>query len=250
MGRLSGKAAIVTGGGRGLGRAIALALAGDGAAVTVAGRTRADLEAVAGEIVKLGHHARAVPTDVTDESAVQALIDRVLGEHGRIDILINNAGSILRKPTLEASAGEWREIVDVNLTGTYLCAVAAGRHMVRAGAGKIVNLASIAGARGRAGMAAYCASKAGVINLTRALAVEWAPHGVHVNAIAPGQFDTEMGAPVLSDRKARADLLAKIPLHRIGQPAEIGPLAVFLSSGESDMITGEVIFIDAGVNAG
>ena len=127
--------------------------------------------------------------------------------------------------------------------------MAAARHMVAARSGKIINIASIAGARGRAAMAAYCASKGGVISLTRALAVEWAPHGVYVNAIAPGQFDTEMGAPILTEPALKADLLARIPLRRIGQPHEIGPLAVFLASSDSDMMTGEVIFMDAGVNA-
>ncbi len=249
MGRLDGRVAIVTGGGRGLGRAIALAFAAEGARVAVAGRSARDLHAVVAEVEKLGASALAVTTDVTDETSVRALVDGVVARLGRVDVLVNNAGAIIRKPTLDATAAEWREVLDVNLTGTYLCAVAAGRHMVAAGSGKIINMASIAGTRGRAAMAAYCAAKAGVINLTRALAVEWGPHGVHVNAIAPGQFDTEMGAPIVRNPTVKAELVARLPLRRIGVPEEIGPLAVFLASRESDMITGEVVFIDAGANA-
>ncbi|OGA35445.1 MAG: hypothetical protein A3G80_15315 [Betaproteobacteria bacterium RIFCSPLOWO2_12_FULL_62_13b] len=249
MGRLDQKVAIVTGGGRGLGRAMAVALATEGATVTVAGRTAAALQEVVQAVKQLGQEAWAVPTDVAEESSVNALIDGVVARYGRLDILVNNAGAILRKPTLEATATEWRQVIDVNLTGTYFSAVAAGRHMVRARRGKIINVSSVAGAGGRAGMAAYCASKAGVMNLTRALAIEWAPHGVYVNAIAPGQFDTEMGAPILSNPTLREELLAKIPLRRIGQPHEIGPLVVFLASEESNMMTGEIVYIDAGLNA-
>ncbi len=249
MGRLDHKVAIVTGGGRGLGRAMALALAAEGAQVTVAGRTTAALQETTQAIKQLGREAWAVTMDVADESGVNALVDGVVGRHGRLDVLVNNAGAILRKPTLEATAAEWRQVLEVNLTGTYFCAVAAGRHMVRARSGKIINVASVAGAGGRAGMAAYCASKAGVMNLTRALAIEWAPHGVYVNAIAPGQFDTEMGAPILSNPVLRDELLAKIPLRKIGQPREIGPLVVFLASEDSNMMTGEVVYIDAGLNA-
>lgn len=249
MGRLEGKVAIVTGGGRGLGRAMALALANEGARVTVAGRTKLALEEVVESIGKFRREARAVAMDVSDESSVNALIEGVVARYDRLDILVNNAGVILRRPTLESTAAEWKQVIDINLTGTYLCAVAAGRYMVASRSGKIINIASVAGAGGRAGLAAYCASKAGVMNLTRALALEWATYGVYVNAIAPGQFNTEMGAPILSNPALKEELLAKIPLHRIGQPHEIGPLVVFLASDESNMITGEIIFIDAGVNA-
>ncbi len=249
MTRLTGKIAIVTGGGRGLGRAMALALAGEGATVVVAGRVSGALQDVVRAIEALGSSASAIATDVTDESSVNVLVDDVVRRYGAIDILINNAGVIVRKPTLETTAAEWRHVLDVNLTGAYLCCVAAGRYMVPAKSGKIINLASTVGTRGRAEMAAYCASKAGIINLTRALAVEWAGAGVYVNAIAPGQFDTDMGAPILSSPSLRENTIARIPLHRIGRPDEIGPLVVFLASSDSDMVTGETIFIDAGVNA-
>lgn len=249
MSRLSDKIAIVTGGGRGLGRAIAVALAGEGATVVVAGRARSVLADVVDEIRAQGGAAAAIVTDVTNDASVATLFDDVVGRHGRVDVLVNNAGLIVRKPALETTLAEWRSVVDANLTGTFLCCLAAARHMVPAKSGKIINLGSTAGARGRAGMAAYCASKAGVMNLTRALAVEWAPQGVYVNAICPGQFDTDMGAPVLATPAEREAVLARVPLRRIGRPEEIGPLAVFLASSDSDMVTGETIFVDGGVNA-
>lgn len=249
MGRLEGRVAIVTGGGRGLGRAIALALAAEGASVTVAGRTGRGLDDVVREIERRGGRGQAAQADVRDAASVAALVEGTHARGGRLDVLVNNAGVILRKPTLEVTLEEWREVMEANVTGAFLCSVAAARHMMRAGSGKIINLSSVAAVRGRPAMAAYCAAKAAVINLTRALAIEWAPHNIHVNAIAPGQFDTEMGRPVLADPARRAEVIARVPLRRIGQPEEIGPLAVFLASSESDMITGEVVFIDGGASA-
>jgi 2-deoxy-D-gluconate 3-dehydrogenase len=247
--RLEGKVAIVTGGGRGLGRAISLALAEQGASVELAGRSLEPLAETVSAIQATKGKAVAHQCDVTEESNINDLVDLVVGKHGRIDILINNAGTIVRRPAIETTSEEWRRTVDINLGGTWFACVAAGRRMLAARSGKIVNIASTAGAGGRAGMAAYCATKAGVINLTRALAVEWAPQGVYVNAIAPGQFDTDMGASVLATPALREQVLQRIPLRRIGQPKDIGPLAVFLSSGDSDMVTGEVVFVDGGVNA-
>lgn len=249
MERLAGKVAIVTGGGRGLGRAMALALSREGATVVVAGRAKAALDVVVEEMRAFGQPGWAMTADVTDESSVNRLVDEVVRRHAALDILVNNAGAIVRKPALETTALEWRNVLEVNLTGVYLCCVAAARHMLTTKSGKIINVASTAGARGRPGMAAYCASKAGAINLTRALAVEWAGYGIYVNAIAPGQFDTDMGAPLLSNPALRDEIVARVPLHRIGRPDEIGPLVVFLASSDSDMVTGETIFIDAGVNA-
>jgi NAD(P)-dependent dehydrogenase (short-subunit alcohol dehydrogenase family) len=247
--RLEGRIAVVTGGGRGLGRAICLALAAEGASVVVVGRSSGPLQEVAAAIAKAGGKAQAVASDVGNEASVNALFEQVVAEHGGVDVLVNSAGTIVRRPAVETSAAEWQQTIDTNLSGAWFCCVAAGRRMLAAGRGKIINIASTAGAGGRAGMAAYCASKAGVINLTRALAIEWAAGGVYVNAIAPGQFETDMGAPVLASQAMREEVLNRIPLRRIGQPRDIGPLAVFLASADSDMVTGEIVFIDGGVNA-
>jgi len=248
--RLEGRIAVVTGGGRGLGRAICMALAAEGATLVVVGRSSGPISEVASSIVAAGGKAaEAIATDVGTEASVNALFEQVVARHGRIDVLVNSAGTIVRRPAVETTAVEWQQTIDTNLSGVWYCCVAAGRRMLAARRGKIINIASTAGAGGRAGMAAYCASKAGVINLTRALAVEWAPNGVYVNAIAPGQFETDMGAPVLASPAMREEVLNRIPLRRIGEPRDIGPLAVFLASGDSDMVTGEVVFIDGGVNA-
>jgi len=247
--RLVGKVAIVTGGGRGLGRAISIALAEQGASVVLAGRSPEPLNETASFIRSKKGTAEARPCDVSEEAGMNALVDHVVDKHGRLDILVNNAGTIVRQLAIETTPEEWRRTIDTNLSGTWFACIAAGKKMLAAGGGKIVNIASTAGAGGRAGMAGYCASKAGVINLTRALAVEWAPQGVYVNAIAPGQFDTDMGASVLATPELRQQILQRVPLRRIGQPADIGPLAVFLASSDSDMVTGEIVFIDGGVNA-
>jgi len=247
--RLAGKVAIITGGGRGLGRAISIALAEQGVSVVLAGRSLEPLDETVSTILSKKGRAVARPCDVSEESGINALVDQVFDEHGRLDILVNNAGTIVRKPAVETTPEDWRGTVDTNLSGTWFACVAAGKKMLAAGSGKIINIASTAGAGGRAGMAAYCASKAGVINLTRALAVEWGPQGVYVNAIAPGQFETDMGASVLATPELRQQVLQRVPLRRIGQPADIGPLAVFLASSDSDMVTGEIVFIDGGVNA-
>lgn len=247
--RLEGRIAVVTGGGRGLGRAMCLALAGEGATVIVVGRSSGPIEEVAAAIARAGGRGQAIATDVGKEASVNALFDRVVAAHGRVDVLVNNAGTIVRRPAVETTAAEWQQTIDTNLSGVWFCCVAAGRRMLAAGRGKIINIASTAGAGGRAGMAAYCASKAGVINLTRALAIEWAPSGVYVNGIAPGQFETDMGAPVLANQAMRDELVNRIPLRRIGQPQDIGPLTVYLASADSDMVTGEIVFIDGGVNA-
>jgi NAD(P)-dependent dehydrogenase (short-subunit alcohol dehydrogenase family) len=246
---LAGRAAIVTGGGQGVGRGIALALAEAGADVVVAGRTAARLEAVAAEIRELGRRGVALTTDVTRPGDPDRLVEEAVSTLGRLDVLVNNSGVMHMAPALETSDEDFDRVVRTNLGGTFACARAAARHYVGAGGGKVVNVASNLGLMGRAQFAAYCASKAAVINLTRALAVEWARYGVQVNAIAPGYVETDMNAELRADPERTQRVLRSVPARRMSRPEEIGPLVVYLASAASDFITGETLVIDGGETA-
>jgi NAD(P)-dependent dehydrogenase (short-subunit alcohol dehydrogenase family) len=246
---LSDRVAVVTGGSRGLGRGIALALAAAGAHVAPLSRTAADVEAVAGEIRSLGRRALAVTADVTDEASVQAMVQRVLEEFGRIDILVNSAGIVSIKPTVEFPVEEWQQIMDVNLRGTFLCCKEAGKVMLAQGRGKIINMSSVRGLQGRANDPAYPASKGAVNLLTKSLAIEWAPQGINVNAIAPTFIRTDLNAFLLDDPATRDWVLSRIPMGRVGEIPDIFGLAVFLASPASDFITGQTIYLDGGWTA-
>jgi NAD(P)-dependent dehydrogenase (short-subunit alcohol dehydrogenase family) len=248
--RLDGKAAIVTGASRGLGRAMALALAGAGADVALASRSVPELEETAREVEKLGGRALVVPTDVTVYSQVEALVERAAQGFGRLDIVVNNSGIALAVPVAEMAPEDFRRTVEVNLVGVFNgCRAAAGR-LIAQKSGKIVNLASVLGAAGLSGYAAYSASKGGVIALTRALAVEWARYDIQVNAIAPGWFITDMNSRAFDDPKVRDRLLRDVPARRTGRIEEIGPLVVYLASPASDYMTGQTVFLDGGHSAG
>jgi len=246
---LSGKVALITGAGKGLGEQMALALAEAGADMALAGRNMKNLESVADRVRKMGRRAVTIKADVRRKAEVTRMVKRAAHVLKRIDILVNNAGIMHRVPTAESSLQSWKESIETNLTGPFLCMKACFSIMARQGGGTIINLSSVAGLVGRPNAAAYCASKAGVANLTRALALEWAPYGIRVNAIAPGQFETDMGAPLLKDKKALRAFLKNVPLRRIGNPREIGPLAVLLASDASAFITGAIISIDGGTTA-
>ncbi len=243
---LAGRVAIVTGAGRGIGRAIALALAAAGADVSLAGRTERELALVADEVAALGREALAVPTDVTDADQVEALVERTGRDLGRLDILVNNAGVLLVRPLLETTDAEWDAVLDTNLRATFLCSRSAGRVLTEQGSGKIIDVASHVGIVGMASVASYCASKGAVIQLTKALAVEWDPFGVQVNAIAPGYIETDMNAELRARPGELDRALRLIPARRMGRPEELGPLAVLLASPASDFMTGETIVIDGG----
>lgn len=245
---LADRVAIVTGGGRGLGKVMALALAEAGADVAVAARTEEEIGTTASEISRLGRRAFPVVTDVTVYSRVEAMAKEVVAGLGRIDVLVNNAAVIMRKPLLETTEEEWQQVIQTNLTGTFFCCKAVAPFMVKQGGGKIINLTSAGGISGRPYFAGYCASKGGVILLTKTLALEWAKYCITVNAIAPGYFKTAL---VASDYEKAAEkkLIDRIPLGRPGRPEEIGPLIVYLASSASDYITGETIVIDGGVLA-
>lgn len=247
--RLDGKVAVVTGAGRGLGRAIARALAEAGADVALGARTASDLADTARLVEAAGRRALAVPTDVTDETQVEEFAAAVVEAFGGVDVLVNNAGTVVVKPLADLEVAEWRRVIDTNLTGTFLCARAFGPHMIARQKGRVINIASVSGLVGEPLLTAYAASKGGVVNLTRALAAEWAKHGVTVNAIAPGYFDTAMTSQGLDDPEVAVRLIKRIPLRRVGEPDEIGPLAVYLASDASAYITGEIVVIDGGWHA-
>jgi len=249
MNQLVDRRAIVTGASRGLGRAMALALAEAGADVALASRSVAELEETARAIEKLGRRALVVPTDVTVYAQVEALVERAAAILGRLDILVNNSGIAAIVPVAEMPPEEFRRTVEVNLVGAFNgCRAAAGR-LIAQKSGKIVNLASVLGASGLPGYAAYSASKGGVMALTRALAVEWARYNIQVNAIAPGWFVTEMNADAFADERTRDRLLRDVPLRRTGRLDEIGPLVVYLASPASDFMTGQTLFLDGGYSA-
>ncbi len=243
---LRDKVALVTGAGKGLGKSMALALAESGAHVAVVSRTLSDVEATASEIRENGVNSVPLVADVTREEDVTRMVERVLCELKTIDILVNNAGAYAFGHCLEFSLHDWQRMLETNLTSTYLCSKIAGKHMVEKQKGKIINISSALGAFGAGGSAAYCASKGGVIQLTKALAVEWAKYHVTVNSIAPYSMETEMTKTMLHDEKIKQAILSKIPLKRIGKPSDLSGVVVFLASKASDYITGQVIFVDGG----
>jgi NAD(P)-dependent dehydrogenase (short-subunit alcohol dehydrogenase family) len=243
---LEGRTALVTGSGRGLGRAVALALAQAGADLVVTARTIAEIEKTANEIETMGRRALAFRADITVVDEVNEVIRQTVELFGRINILVNSAGIMIAKPLEEMTLEEWRTIMETNLTSLFLCCKAVGPHMIAQKQGKIINLSAIEGKRGRADWVAYGASKGGVIQFTRALAVEWAKYNIQVNAIGPGVFDTRLMAGSVDDEKRRLSRREKIPLAREGRPEEVGPLVVYLASSASDFITGQTIFIDGG----
>ena len=246
--RLRGKIAIVTGARRGIGRAIALALAREGANLVVSDISQEDCQKVAHEIQAMGRRGLALKCDVSSRNEVEDMVERAVAEFGRIDVLVNNAGIISYKPFLELTDDDWDKTLDVNLKGQFLCARAVARHMLKNKWGRIINIASISsGGCGIAfpQIAHYTASKGGVIALTEALALELTSKGINVNAICPGAIDTDMAKGTKESGQLQ-QVLARIPKGRLGQPEEIANLAVFLAADESDYVSGATIAIDGG----
>ena len=247
MSALAGRVALVTGTSRGLGRALAHALATAGAAVACTARSLDDARKVAEEIAAAGGRAAAYPVDVTRSDDVASAVrgaEQELG--GAIDVLVNNAGVTLDRPSLETTDDDWDRVLATNVGGMFRCARAVAPGMIARGGGKIVNIGSMYGRIGVARYAAYCASKAAVEALTRSLAVEWARHGIQVNCVAPGYLNTDIPRAALADERTRTLFLSKIPQRRIGEPEEIGPLVVYLASPASGYVTGQTIYIDGG----
>ncbi len=244
--RLDGRVALVTGAGRGLGKAMAVALAEAGADVVVAARTVQQIEQTASEVRQTGRNCLPVRADVSKSVEVRALVESTLARFGKIDILVNNAGGGTPRSFVAISDEEWKESLDANLSSVFYCCREVGRQMIARGKGKIINISSTAGVVASPKNAPYHVAKAGIILLTRALAVEWARYHINVNAIGPGQFRTSLTEGYLSNDLTREAVLSRIPQRRVGLPEELGPLAVYLASDASDFMTGEVIFIDGG----
>jgi NAD(P)-dependent dehydrogenase (short-subunit alcohol dehydrogenase family) len=247
-GRLAGKVAVITGAGKGIGRTMAQTFAAEGAQVVIADIDEHNSQSASTEISSLGGRAHAMTVDITKLEQVQAMIDETIKRFQRIDVLVNNAGVGLNCPFLETTLDEWNRLINVVLTGTFLCSQAAANVMVRQGRGVIVNIASISGQRGAQGRAAYGAAKAGVIQLTRVMAVELAPHGIRVNAISPGPVVTDQsnGTHTAATRQSYLD---RIPLHRYGERDEVAAAAVFLASDESSFVHGHILNVDGGFTA-
>lgn len=245
---LSGHTAIVTGGANGIGLATARMLAELGAAIVIADQNAEDGEAAASALVADGHSARCVRTDVAQADEVDALMAATLKAHGSLEILMHFAGIGLEQHALETSRDNWDRIIGVNLTGSYLMMQAAGRAMVERGYGRIVAMSSIAGLRGGTGRTAYGASKGGVAAMMRVMALEWAPHGVTVNALAPGAIDTAL-VKKMHDAETRRAYLAGIPMNRYGTPEDVAAAALYLALPQSAYITGVTLPVDGGFAA-
>jgi len=247
---LTGRVAVVTGGSIGLGRQIAEGLAEVGANIVLRARKQERCQQAAEEIQRLGVKALALACDVKNRASIQDAVEATLSEFGHIDILINNAGISWSAPAEEMSLEDWNKVIETNLTGTFLCAQAVGKIMIRQGRGKIINIASVAGLGGappELPAIGYHASKGGVISFTKDLACKWALHNIQVNAIAPGWFPTHMSNRVLEHHK---DLfLSQIPMRRFGGEHDLKGAAVFLASDASDYVTGHVLVVDGGQSA-
>jgi NAD(P)-dependent dehydrogenase (short-subunit alcohol dehydrogenase family) len=250
--RLDGRAALVTGGSRGLGLGMALALAHAGADVALAARTAGELEEAASMIQALGRESFVLPTDVSDVSAIQTMVQISAARFGRLDILVNAAGINIRQPIDKFTEDDWEHLMAVNLKGAFFASQEAGRIMRRQGKGKIINVGSVAFEIIVPNIALYAISKGGMRQMTRSLAVEWARDNICVNAIAPGRFWTKMTDAVFSDAELYQSAVAPIPLGRPGTAADLAGATILLASDASDYITGQTIFVDGGwlVNGG
>lgn len=240
---LGGKTAIVTGASRGLGRAAAVALHEQGVRILAAARSIEQLEDLAS---RDPGHIEAVQCDLRDTAAVAALPGKAIERFGRIDIVVNNAGIAPAGKFVEQDDALWHKVMDINVIAPAALARAAGVHMLKQGSGKIINIASTSGILGKPALVAYSSSKGALLQMTKALAAEWASKGVQVNAIAPGAFETDAQRLVLESPEILKRRLAKIPQHRMGAPEEIGPLICYLASQKSAFVTGSVFVIDGG----
>ncbi|RTZ62956.1 MAG: 3-oxoacyl-[acyl-carrier-protein] reductase [Verrucomicrobia bacterium] len=245
MSLLADKVAVVTGAGRGIGRAVALAYARMGADVACVSRTEENSAKVAAEVEALGRKAWALAVDVSDTAAVDVAAKEILESAGRVDILVNNAGVTRDNLLMRMSEEEWDTVLDINLKGAFNFTKAFSRTFIKQRSGRIINIASVIGLIGNAGQSNYAASKAALIGFTKSIAKELAPRGITVNAIAPGFIETDMTAAL--DDKVRGEILASVPLGRFGSPDDIAHAAVFLAMEPTGYVTGQVLTVDGGM---
>jgi 2-dehydro-3-deoxy-D-gluconate 5-dehydrogenase len=245
--RLDGQVALVTGASRGLGAGIAAALAGAGADVALHDRDRTPFETADRVTVASGQRTEAFGADLSDRAATDRLVADVLDTFGRLDIVVNNAGIIRRQPAASHPDEDWDAVIEVNLSSVFRVCRAAGRHMLeRGGGGKIINIASLLAFQGGITVPGYAAAKGGVVQLTKGLANEWAPHGINVNAIAPGYMETDNTAALRADEARKRQISDRIPAGRWGVPADLAGAAVFLASRAADYVHGHVLVVDGG----
>jgi gluconate 5-dehydrogenase len=246
---LAGKRALITGSSRGIGFAIAAALAGAGADIILNSRDPETLGKATADLADSGARARAVAFDVTNSESVNDAVEFVERDIGPIDILVNNAGMQFRAPLEEFPEDKFERIMSANVTSVYLVGQAVAKRMIPRGAGKIVNICSLMSAVARPSIAPYAASKAAVANLTRAMATEWARHGLNVNGIAPGYFKTELNAALVANAEFNSWIEKRTPMGRWGDPAELGGAAVFLASDASSFVNGHILYVDGAFTA-
>lgn len=243
---LDGKAAVVVGGTSGIGRAIAHGLAEAGADVVCTSRRAEQVESTAAEIENIGRRTLRITSDVSDRASLENLLEKSVAEFGKVDILVNSAGRTKRAPTLEFAEEDWTAILETNLTGTLRACQIFGRQMIAQKYGRIINIASLSTFVSLFEVAAYSASKAAVASLTKSLAIEWAKHGVNVNAIAPGVFKTDLNRELLESTERGKEFQLRTPMGRFGQVEELAGAAIFLASDAASYVTGEVLVVDGG----
>lgn len=243
---LTGKVALVTGGSRGIGAQIAMDYAKQGADVVIVSRNIEKCEEVAHEVSLLNRNALPLAGDVTNMDDIHAMFKACFDRFGRLDILVNNAGVNATNPITDVTEEDWDNIFNVNLKALFFCSQQASKMMIPQKSGKIINISSVGGSRAYRNIAPYSASKAAVIHLTRSMANEWARHNIHVNSIAPGLISTDINKDEVSDPERLDRMLRQIPLRKLGEPKDVSSLAMYLSSGASDYITGQTFFVDGG----